>query len=72
MIIEVGRERDALVVAIRELRNRHSLLREALAGVRDGEDGPDEAREALIRDADLAPEGEFYESQPPAAVREVR
>lgn len=62
--IEVGRERNALRDALRDLRNRHLLLREALAAVRAGEAGPKEAREALIRDAVLAPDDEFYESEP--------
>jgi hypothetical protein len=67
LVIDVGRDRDALAVELRELRNRHALLREALAGVRAGEDGPAEARAALVRDAELAPAGEHYESEPPHA-----
>lgn len=62
--IEVGRERDTLRDALTELRNRHLLLREALAAVRAGEAGPREAREALVMDAALAPDDEFHESEP--------
>lgn len=65
--IEVGRERDALRRELIELRNRHGLLRQALASIRAGESGPRQAREALIADAELAPEGEHYESEPPHA-----
>jgi hypothetical protein len=65
--IEVGRERDSLRDAVTELRNRHGLLRQALAAVRAGEAGPAEAREALMHDAEMASEDEFYESEPPHA-----
>lgn len=65
--IEMGRERDALRFALTELYNRHGLLREALAEVRAGEAGPVEASQALSHDASLAPDGEFYESEPDAA-----
>lgn len=70
LIIEVGRERDSLVRELRELRNRHGLLRETLASVRAGDAGPAEARAALVTDAELAPDGEFYESQPATAGQE--
>lgn len=62
--IEVGRERDSLRDELTELRNRHGLLREALAAVRAGEAGPRDASAALFNDAAMVPEGEFYESEP--------
>jgi hypothetical protein len=62
--IEVGRERDGLLRALRDLRNRHGLLRQALAAVRAGDGGAEVAREALMQDAALAPDGESYESEP--------